>query len=113
MSLAHCAAGTRTPAGTGPPAPGAAAPSPLGIVPHQVRGSVGFFSQALYAAPAFPRCTACSATVVREYRADKGEFLLRVFRDPCYLEDRTGLTAMKEEVDDAAWLGEDSDGDDF
>jgi len=42
------------------------APTPLGIVPHQIRGFVSNFNQVLFAAPAFPRCTACSAAVVNE-----------------------------------------------
>ena len=87
----------------------------LGIVPHQIRGGVFDLSQRLFAAPAFDRCVACSAKVVDAFLRPGGrdEFLRRAFDDPAYLENATGLAAMKEEVDDAAWLGEDSDGDDF
>ena len=69
----------------------------------------------LFAAPAFDRCVACSEKVVAAFLKPDGrdEFLRRAFDDPAYLENATGLAAMKEEVDDAAWLGEDSDGDDF
>ena len=49
------------PASTAPPPPGVEPPTPLGIVPHQVRGFVANFHQVLFAAPAFPRCTACSS----------------------------------------------------
>ena len=72
-------------------------------------------SQRLFAAPAFDRCVACSEKVVDAFLKPDGrdEFLRRAFDDPAYLENATGLAAMKEEVDDAAWLGEDSDGDDF
>ena len=87
----------------------------LGIVPHQIRGGVFDLSQRLFAAPAFDRCVACSEKVVAAFLKPDGrdEFLRRAFDDPAYLENATGLAAMKEEVDDAAWLGEDSDGDDF
>ena len=37
-------------------------PLPLGIVPHQIRGFVYNFNQVLFAAPAFPRCTAGAYT---------------------------------------------------
>ena len=46
--------------------------------------------------------------------ASKAEFLRRAFDDPSYLENATGLTAMKEAVDDdVGWLSDDSGGDDF
>jgi hypothetical protein len=40
--------------------------------------------------------------------------LLAAFKDPTFLEDATGLTAVHRAADDAEWLGSDgSDGDDF
>jgi ubiquitin-like modifier-activating enzyme ATG7 len=47
---------------------GEAPPTPLGLVPHQIRGHVSTYSQSLFAAPAFDKCTACSETVVRAFR---------------------------------------------
>ena len=92
-------------------------PSPLGVVPHQIRGSVAGFTQTLFDAPCFPRCTACSSTIVSQYRAARDEFLMRVFDDPRTLEDATGLTELLQSVDldDAAWIDDDNDdsGDDF
>jgi ubiquitin-like modifier-activating enzyme ATG7 len=68
----------------------------------------------LFAAPAFPKCTACSAAVVRAFRsADRDDFLLKAFADPTYLENSTGLTAMHEAADAAEWIGSDSGEDDF
>ena len=112
--------------------------TPLGIVPHQIRGHVSAYSQTLFAAPAFDKCTACSAKVVRAFRglppeaaaaaaaaaaedaADeetrkkaRDAFLLAAFADPTFLEDATGLTAVHRAADDAEWLGTDTDGDDF
>ena len=72
------------------------------------------YRQSLFAAPAFPKCTACSATVVRAFRsADRDAFLTRAFVDPTFLEDETGLTAVHEGADAAEWVGGDSDEDDF
>jgi ubiquitin-like modifier-activating enzyme ATG7 len=92
-------------------------PSPLGVVPHQIRGSVAGFTQTLFDAPCFPRCTACSSTIVSQYRAARDDFLMRVFDDPKTLEDATGLTELLQSVnlDAAAWIDDDDDqsGDDF
>ena len=46
VALRHAPRGHATPAGTGPPPPGAEAPTPLGIVPHQVRGFIANYQQA-------------------------------------------------------------------
>ena len=85
--------------------------SPLGVVPHQIRGSVAGFTQTLFDAPCFPRCTACSTAVVAKYRDDRDGFLTAVFDDPKTLEDATGLTDLLGAVDadDAEWLDDDSD----
>jgi hypothetical protein len=37
--------------------------SPLGLLPHQIRGFLGQFSNMLIAGKAYDRCTACSETV--------------------------------------------------
>jgi ubiquitin-like modifier-activating enzyme ATG7 len=86
-------------------------PSPLGVVPHQVRGSVAGFTQTLFDAPCFPRCTACSTAVIAKYREDRDGFLATVFDDPKTLEDATGLTDLLGAVDadDAEWLDDDDD----
>ena len=83
----------------------------LGVVPHQIRGSVAGFTQTLFDAPCFPRCTACSTAVVAKYRDDRDGFLTAVFDDPKTLEDATGLTDLLGAVDadDAEWLDDDSD----
>ena len=126
------------PAHVGAPGVGEAPPTALGIVPHQIRGHVSSYAQTLFAAPAFDKCTACSRKVVRLFRGleeDEREespespvseekkkrradardaFLLSAFKDPTFLEDATGLTAVHRAADDAEWLGSDgSDGDDF
>ena len=126
------------PAHVGAPGVGEAPPTALGIVPHQIRGHVSSYAQTLFAAPAFDKCTACSRKVVRLFRgleedereespetqvseekkkrrADaRDSFLLAAFKDPTFLEDATGLTAVHRAADDAEWLVSDgSDGDDF
>ena len=90
-------------------------PSPLGVVPHQIRGSVAGFTQTLFDAPSFPRCTACSEKIVKMYRDDRDAFLSA--SSTIRKRWRThGLTELLGAVDadDAEWLDDgDSEGDDF
>jgi len=105
-------------------------PTPLGIVPHIIRGNVSTYSQTLFSAPAFGKCTACSELVVARFSGGGGGgggggntetetetekrdfFLFSAFADPTFLEDETGLTAMHSATDAAEWLGSDGE-DDF
>jgi len=67
----------------------------LGGIPHSIRGFLDSFSQLTISCPAFPNCVACSDTVTGAYmdEAKREAFLLKVFNDPMYLEDITGLTS--------------------
>ncbi|WCJ27184.1 Ubiquitin-like modifier-activating enzyme atg7 [Euphorbia peplus] len=67
---------------------------PLGILPHQIRGSLHQFSQMILIGHASNSCTACCSTVVSEYRKRGMEFLLEAINHPTYLEDVTGLTEL-------------------
>eukprot|EP00475_Leptophrys_vorax_P018264 TRINITY_DN24908_c0_g1_i1.p1 TRINITY_DN24908_c0_g1~~TRINITY_DN24908_c0_g1_i1.p1 ORF type:complete len:141 (+),score=11.05 TRINITY_DN24908_c0_g1_i1:55-423(+) len=68
--------------------------SPLGPLPHQLRGFLSTFSQLAVTGFAFPQCTACSSTVLQAY-SDRGfDFLLEAFNQPLMLEDLTGLSAL-------------------
>ncbi|KAM1033196.1 hypothetical protein FF1_036600 [Malus domestica] len=89
---------------------------PLGILPHQIRGSLAQFSQMTLVGHSSDSCTACCGTVVSEYRKRGMEFILQAINHPTYLEDLTGLTelmksASKFELD---WDdGTDEDNDDL
>ncbi|KAI8525685.1 hypothetical protein RHMOL_Rhmol13G0248700 [Rhododendron molle] len=67
---------------------------PLGILPHQVRGSLSQFSQMTLVGHASNSCTACCTTVVSEYRKRGMDFVLQAINHPTYLEDLTGLTEL-------------------
>ncbi|KAK7312107.1 hypothetical protein VNO77_35705 [Canavalia gladiata] len=67
---------------------------PLGILPHQIRGSLSQFSQMTLIGHSSSSCTACSHTVVSEYRNRGMEFILQTINHPTYLEDLTGLTEL-------------------
>eukprot|EP00052_Salpingoeca_macrocollata_P008776 m.69263 g.69263 ORF g.69263 m.69263 type:complete len:668 (+) comp16768_c0_seq1:53-2056(+) len=81
-----------------------ASPSPLGLVPHQIRGVLRSFSNMLVSGQTFDRCTACSPAVTEAYQKMGFEFCLRAFNEPSYLADVTGLSRMCEEVDAIADL---------
>ncbi|XP_004293934.1 PREDICTED: ubiquitin-like modifier-activating enzyme atg7 [Fragaria vesca subsp. vesca] len=67
---------------------------PLGILPHQIRGSLGQFSQMTLVGHSSDSCTACCSIVVSEYRKRGMEFILQAINHPTYLEDVTGLTEL-------------------
>lgn len=53
---------------------------PLGPVPHMVRGQLSGFSQMCLVGQAFSQCTACSPTVVQQYRQHGWSFLLQALQ---------------------------------
>lgn len=72
----------------------------LGPIPHQMRGFLSSFHTMLPTTEAFPQCTACSKTILDMYRSNRNQFLERVFNStPEYLEDLTGLSAMRNTSD--------------
>ncbi|CAL9241705.1 unnamed protein product [Arabidopsis halleri] len=88
--------------------------SPLGILPHQIRGSVSQFSQITLLGQASNSCTACSETVISEYRKRGNSFILEAINHPTYLEDLTGLTELKKAANsfNLDWEDDDTDDDD-
>ncbi|XAR66561.1 Molybdopterin-synthase adenylyltransferase [Bertholletia excelsa] len=70
------------------------AEQPLGILPHQVRGSLSQFSQMTLVGHSSRTCTACCSTVVSKYRERGLDFVLEAINHPTYLEDLTGLTEL-------------------
>ncbi|KAE8728360.1 ThiF family protein isoform 3 [Hibiscus syriacus] len=67
---------------------------PLGILPHQIRGSLPHFQQMTLVGHSSNSCTSCCSTVVSEYRKRGMEFILQAINHPTYLEDVTGLTEL-------------------
>jgi len=84
--------------------------TPLGTVPHQLRGFLTHFSALPLFGNAYSRCTACSEIVVSEYTERGFDFLLEAFNNPHHLEKITGLSLMANANVDIEWVEE---GDDF
>lgn len=81
--------------------------SELGMVPHSIRGNLNRFHIYMPTSPSFNKCSACSPAVVRLYREQGFEFLSRVFDDPSYLEEITGLKDLQNVSDDVWALDSD------
>lgn len=75
--------------------------SPMGLVPHQVRGFLSHFSQILPVGKAFDRCIACSGAPVAAWEAQGAELVLKACNDPKHLERITGLEALQREAEAA------------
>jgi ubiquitin-like modifier-activating enzyme ATG7 len=73
--------------------------SPLGLVPHMIRGFLSHLHPMLVSTPAVPYCPACSSKVVSEYRRDPVSLMLQAAQDPLYIERLTGLAELKSAMD--------------
>lgn len=71
--------------------------SPLGVMPHQIRGSIVSYTMMTPTVPAFSSCTGCCDEVVDAYEKDGFDFVKKVCcnADGSYLEDVAGLTAFR------------------
>lgn len=74
--------------------------SPLGIVPHQIRGFLARCHQILPASVAFHYCTACSSQIINKYKTEGFDFLLQAFNNPNYIEELTGLKQLQQETEE-------------
>jgi len=82
----------------------------LGIVPHQLRGFLSRFNRVMPTTVAFNCCTGCSPSVVDAYQKEGFEFLVKVFDDPAFLEELSGLRKLHDETDlQDVWALSDSD----
>lgn len=90
----------------------AASSSELGLVPHQIRGSLVSYTMMTPTVPAFVHCTACCRPVVQAYQEDKSDLVWKACSstDGTFLEDLAGLsefraqtTARLEELMEEDW----------
>jgi ubiquitin-like modifier-activating enzyme ATG7 len=83
----------------------------LGYLPHQLRGFLRHYNILPITGYAYNRCIACSDAVLEQFKKFGIQFVLQVINQPRILEDITGLTNMKNQVDDEleAWDDEEID----
>lgn len=74
--------------------------SPLGIMPHQIRGSIVSYTMMTPTVPAFEYCTGCSSSVIDMYKRDRFEFVKRVCcnTNGNYLEELSGLSSFRSKA---------------
>ncbi|KAL3917909.1 MAG: hypothetical protein SGILL_004491, partial [Bacillariaceae sp.] len=74
--------------------------SALGVIPHQVRGSLVSYTMMTPTVPAFKCCTGCAHPVVEAYKEDKFGLVSNVCAsmDGSYLENLSGLTVFRAEA---------------
>lgn len=74
--------------------------SPLGLVPHQIRGSIVSYTMMIPTVPAFKQCTACSQPIILEFRKNMTDFVRKASEsvDGSYLENVSGLAAFRAEA---------------
>jgi ubiquitin-like modifier-activating enzyme ATG7 len=89
--------------------------SPLGVIPHQVRGSLVSYTMMKPTVPAFKSCTGCSGGVVQAYLQDKVGVVFSVCQSVEYLENISGLTSFRAEAAEKmdnldAWDDDEDDG---
>ncbi|PKI85401.1 Atg7p [Malassezia vespertilionis] len=86
----------------------------LGIVPHQIRGSLRAFSITTVANEAFDHCTACSDEVIAAYEREGSALVVEACNDPAYLEHITHLDDLKHDTDalelELDWSDEEAEG---
>jgi len=83
--------------------------TPLGILPHQIRGFLSHFNNVLAEGYFYDKCTACSEIVSKYYQENGEELVLKVMNIPSFLEDLTGLTEILNDNTDVciSWDEED------
>ncbi|CAO2179219.1 unnamed protein product [Urochloa humidicola] len=93
---------------------GASSGHPLGLLPHQIRGSLSQYNLLTLLGYSSSNCTACSNVVLSEYRRRRMDFVMQVINEPTYLEDITGLTDLMKSAayTEVEWVDE-TDEDDF
>lgn len=72
--------------------------SNLGLLPQQMRGDLNTFEIKCLYGEAFESCTGCGETIQKAYLADRQGFMINACNDSDYLEQLSGLTAMKNAI---------------
>ena len=78
----------------------------LGDVPHQIRGFLHNWQVLPMTGSRFSCCVGCSDPIIAAYLKDGPEFVAKAVTDASYIEDVSGITAMKESMvdEDCEWI---------
>lgn len=76
------------------------ADSVLGTVPHQLRCFLHSWQLLPMAGKPFKNCVACSEPIIKKWKEEGWNFILRALTEVGYLEEVSGINAMKAEMAD-------------
>ncbi|XP_055592272.1 ubiquitin-like modifier-activating enzyme atg7 [Uranotaenia lowii] len=71
----------------------------LGMIPHSIRGNISTYEYLITASTKFSECIACSKHVLDKYEAGGNDFILSVLNSSEVLEDVTGISQLKSDID--------------
>jgi ubiquitin-like modifier-activating enzyme ATG7 len=83
--------------------------TPLGIVPHQIRGFLSHFTNMIISGRAYNQCTACSSEVINRFKERGFDFVLDVMKQASLLEVVTGLDKLHIAAEDAEFEWEEDE----
>ncbi|KAL3457743.1 hypothetical protein BJX64DRAFT_268373 [Aspergillus heterothallicus] len=69
---------------------------PLGDVPHQIRGFLSTFENVSVVGRSYRCCSACSGSIINEYKKEGWNFVQRALNEPGYVEELSGLKEVQE-----------------
>lgn len=78
------------------------ATSKFGDVPHQIRGFLHNYTQTKLHTPAYQHCSACSQSVIENYRTGQWDFVKNCLNSTEYLEETCGLKHVQQQAEQAA-----------
>jgi ubiquitin-like modifier-activating enzyme ATG7 len=64
---------------------------PLGVIPHQIRGFLSTFENVSVVGRSYKFCSACSRTVIDEYKKKGWNFVQKALNEVGYVEELSGL----------------------
>eukprot|EP01132_Coremiostelium_polycephalum_P007851 gene7851-9665_t len=77
--------------------------TPLGIIPHQLRGFLSHYQTLPLFGNPYKNCTACSQPILEQFKERGFEFVLQVLNDSSCLTSIAGIDALKEEQVNIDW----------
>ncbi|KAK5574485.1 hypothetical protein RB653_009738 [Dictyostelium firmibasis] len=77
--------------------------TPLGIIPHQLRGFISHYQTLPLFSNPYKHCTACSDYIIDEYRSKGFHFILNVMNDSSCLTKICGIDELKNSEVNIDW----------
>ncbi|EPZ32587.1 NAD(P)-binding domain-containing protein [Rozella allomycis CSF55] len=71
----------------------------LGTAYQQIRGFLSTYEFIKTSSPRFNECVACSEKIINEFKSDNIGFLERIFNNPGILEEISGISSLKKDLD--------------